>query len=372
MMKVPFIDLKAQYKALHEEMQKRINQVLDSCQFVMGPEIAELEKNLSDFVGGTESITCASGSDGLILALRALNIGPGDEVITTPFSFFATVDSIINVGATPVFADIEPRTFNIDPKKIESLITKKTKAIMPVSLYGLVAEMDIINAMAHRHSLHVIEDAAQSFGALYKQKRSCTLSTVGVTSFFPAKPLGCYGDGGAVFTGDKNVAETIRQLRVHGQDTRYHHIRIGKNARMDTLQAAVLIVKLQRYQWELDQRQKVAERYTNALSELESTGLIAPYIPEGLQSSWAQYTIRVPHREIFQKKMSDLGVPTAVHYPIPMSEQPAIKPYLKTKTHAPEAIRAAQEVISLPMYPDMAASEQDYVLESINSVMKIL
>ena len=264
-MNIPFIDLKAQYQALKPSVDARIQRVLDHGQYIMGPEVAELEEKLAQYTGAKHCITVASGTEALLISLMALGIGPGDEVITTPFTFVATAEVIVLLGATPVFVDIEADTCNIDASLIEAAITPKTKAIMPVSLYGQPADMDEINAIAARHgNIAVIEDAAQSFGADYKGRKSCNLSTIGCTSFFPSKPLGCYGDGGAIFTNDDALAKAMREIRVHGQERRYVHTRIGVGGRMDTLQCAVVLAKLERFAWEVEQRLAIGQRY-NAL-----------------------------------------------------------------------------------------------------------
>ncbi|MGV6851180.1 MAG: DegT/DnrJ/EryC1/StrS family aminotransferase, partial [bacterium] len=251
---IPFIDLKTQYKALEVEIRQRINNVLEHGQYIMGPEVQELEQKLADYTGAEHCITTASGTEALLISLMALNIKPGDEVITTPFTFIATAEVIVLLGAKPVFVDIKPDTCNINASLIEEKITNKTKAIMPVSLYGQPADMDEINAIADKYNLPVIEDAAQSFGATYKNKKSCNLSTIGCTSFFPSKPLGCYGDGGAIFTSDDDIAKACREIRVHGQSQRYVHTRVGVGGRMDTIQCAVVLAKLERFDWEVEQR----------------------------------------------------------------------------------------------------------------------
>ncbi|MCB0367299.1 MAG: DegT/DnrJ/EryC1/StrS family aminotransferase [Bdellovibrionaceae bacterium] len=359
---MPFIDLKTPYNALKSQIDGRIQAVLDHGQYIMGPEVAECEKDLATFVGSKHAITCASGTDAALMALMALGIGPGDEVITTAFSFIATIETVVLVGATPVLVDIEPETFNIDVNKIEGAITSKTKAIMPVSLYGQPADMDEINALAKAKGLVVIEDAAQSFGAPYKIKRSCALSDFGATSFFPAKPLGCYGDGGAVFTDNDEWAQTLISIRNHGQTERYFHPMVGINGRLDTLQCAILIEKLKRYGWEIEQRERVAKSYTEAFKDMD---VKTPVIRSDRQSVWAQYTLRVANRPEFQKRMTELGVPTAVHYPTTMGEQPAYQK-LSVIHDISHATQAAKEVVSLPMYPDMSSEIQQQVVEAVS------
>lgn len=359
---IPFIDLKAQYQAIKEPIQKRIQTVLEHGQFIMGPEMLELEAKLNEFTGTKHCLAVASGTDAAVIAMMAMGIGPGDEVIMPAFSFIATAETVVLVGATPVYVDIDPKTYNLDVRQLEKALSPKTKAIQPVSLYGQTADMDEINAFAKKHNLQVIEDAAQSFGATYKGKRSCNLSLVGVTSFFPAKPLGCYGDGGAIFTNDDQLAEAMREVRVHGQKSRYYHTRIGVNGRLDTLQCAILIPKLERFAWELEQRDRVAQRYNKAFKELESKGVVLPYLGADRTSAWAQYTLQVPKREEFQKFMQAQGVPTAVHYPRTMPDQPAYTELGRT-LNIEVSRKMAESVVSLPLYPDMTDDLQDYVIE---------
>ncbi|HMN69549.1 MAG TPA: DegT/DnrJ/EryC1/StrS family aminotransferase [Bdellovibrionales bacterium] len=361
---IPFIDLKAQYQALKEPIQKRIQDVLEHGLFIMGPEVEELEKKLAAFTSTKHALAMASNTDAAMIAMMALGIGPGDEVIMPAFSFIATAETVLLVGATPVYVDIDPKTFNLDVAQLEKALSPKTKAIQPVSLYGQTADMDAINAFAKKHGLSVIEDAAQSFGAKYKSKRSCALSTVGVTSFFPAKPLGCYGDGGAIFTDDDQLAEAMREIRVHGQKQRYYHTRIGVNGRLDTLQCAILIPKLERFPWELEQRAKWAERYNRAFSELRSKGVSVPELAPDRTSSWAQYTLVISNREKFQKALQDQGIPTAIHYPRTMPDQPAYTKHGRT-LNIEVSRRMAETVVSLPLYPDMNEEIQDYVIERV-------
>jgi UDP-2-acetamido-2-deoxy-ribo-hexuluronate aminotransferase len=351
---LPFIDLKAQYRDLKTAIDARIHAVLDHGQYILGPEVAELEQRLAARVGVKHCITCSSGTDALLLALMALGVwagsGSADEIITSPFSFFATGEVIALVGAKPVFVDIEPESYNIDPKLIEAAITPNTRAIMPVSLYGQPAEMDAINAIAARHNLPVIEDAAQSFGSLYKGRHSCGLSTIGCTSFFPSKPLGCYGDGGACFTDDDALALRMHQLRNHGQQARYQHTSVGINGRFDTLQAAILLAKLDVFDRELIARDEVANAYTGALLALAKKGkLRLPELQPGRTSAWAQYTVEVDNREAVSKAMGEAGVPTAVHYPIPMHKQPVFAAHAAQTL--PHAEAAAARVLSLPLHP---------------------
>lgn len=356
-----FIDLKKQYKLIENEILQSIQTVLEHGQYIMGPEIAKLENRLAEFIGVKHVIVNSSGTDALLMALLALDLQPGDEVITSPFSFFASAEVIALCQAKPVFVDIEPLSYNIDPNKIEAAISKKTKAIMPVSLYGQCADMAKINQLANQYGLPVIEDAAQSFGATYHGIYSGALSTIGCTSFFPSKPLGGYGDSGACFTDDDSLAEKLIELRNHGQYSRYCHSRIGINGRMDTIQAAILLEKLKLFPEEIIKRQQVAERYKKLLAGLVKT----PTIMAGNTSVYAQYTIEVPNREEFQKKMQALGVPTAVHYPVAMHQQQALK-YLGYQIgDFPVAENASKHVVSLPMHPYMNLEEQEMVTDAV-------
>lgn len=344
---IPFIDLKSQYKNLEDNIKSRINKVLEHGQYVMGPEVAELEARLADYVGAKHCIGASSGTDTLMIAMMALGIGAGDEVITTPFTFIATGEMIALLGAVPVFVDIDPKTYNIDPAKIEAAITPKTKAIMPVSLYGQCADFDAINAIADKHGLPVIEDAAQSFGATYKGKKSCNLSTIGSTSFFPSKPLGAYGDGGALFTNDDHLAKIMREIRAHGQERHYYHSRIGVNGRLDTIQAAILLAKMDVFPDEVTARSNIAEKYNQLLKERVTT----PYVESFNTSVYAQYTILVDNRSDLQQSLKEAGVPTAVHYPIPLNLQPVFEHLNKVEGSYPISESTAKRVVSLPMSP---------------------
>jgi UDP-2-acetamido-2-deoxy-ribo-hexuluronate aminotransferase len=377
-MTIPFIDLKTQYQALKPQIQARIDTVLEHGQYIMGPEVKELEDKLAAYTGAKHCITVASGTEALLMSLMALDIKPGDEIITTPFTFVATAEVIVLLGAVPVFVDVEPDTGNIDASLIEAKITAKTKAIMPVSLYGQTADMDAINAIAAKHgNLPVIEDAAQSFGATYKGRQSCNLSTIGCTSFFPSKPLGCYGDGGAIFTNDDALAQAMREIRVHGQSRRYVHTRVGVGGRMDTIQCAIVLAKLERFEWEVQQRKEIGQRYTDMITSLRAQ---TPSLPaqrsnpqESIQtiairpertSVYAQYTVMLPHREAVQKRLADAGVPTAVHYPVPLNEQPAYK-HLCCPDCTPVAREMAKRVMSLPMSAELQPKQQRRIMDAV-------
>jgi UDP-2-acetamido-2-deoxy-ribo-hexuluronate aminotransferase len=363
-MKMLFTDLNRQYQALKPLVGSRIQRVLDHGQYIMGPEVRELEERLEAYTGATHCITVSSGTDALLISLMAIGVKPGDEIITTPFTFVATAEVIVLLGATPVFVDIEPDTCNVDHQKIEAAITPKTKAIMPVSLYGQPPDMDEINAIAARHGgIPVIEDAAQSFGAKYKGRKSCNLSTIGCTSFFPSKPLGCYGDGGAIFTRDGRLAKSMREIRVHGQERRYLHTRIGVGGRMDTLQCAIVLAKLERFEWEVDQREMIGQRYNQLMDD---AGVSRVYQRPDRTSVFAQYTVFTEKREYLQEKLKQAGVPTAVHYPIPLNQQPAYQ-HLCCSDCTPISQRRAREVMSLPMSADLSRGEQDAICSAFVS-----
>lgn len=376
-MTIPFIDLKTQYQALKPQIQERINRVLEHGQYIMGPEVQELEERLSAYTGAKHVITVASGTEALLISLMALDVKQGDEIITTPFTFAATAEVIVRLGAKPVFVDVELDTCNIDANKIEKAITSKTKAIMPVSLYGQPADMDEINAIAARHgNIPVIEDAAQSFGATYQGRFSCNLSTIGCSSFFPSKPLGCYGDGGAIFTNSDMIANVCREIRIHGQSARYLHSRVGVGGRMDTLQCAIVLAKLERFDWEIVRRIKVGERYTEMIAKLsrQASGpnkvspcpdaiienrpvVIRPY----RTSVYAQYTILCSDRRAAQLKFNQANIPTSIHYPVPLNEQAAYK-HLCCPDCTPISSHLAKHVMSLPMSPDLRPADQDRII----------
>jgi UDP-2-acetamido-2-deoxy-ribo-hexuluronate aminotransferase len=357
-----FVDLKAQYTVLRESITSRIQKVLEHGQFILGPEVAELEGRLAAYTGARHCVTCASGTEALLIALMALDIKPGDEVITTPFTFAATAEMIVLLGAKPVFVDIEPDTCNIDAEKIEKAITGRTRAIMPVSLYGQPADMDEINAIAARRGLPVIEDAAQSFGATYKGRKSCNLSTIGCTSFFPSKPLGCYGDGGALFTNDDALAKAMREIRVHGQSGRYQHTRLGVGGRMDTIQCAVVLAKLERFEWEIARRIEIGRSYDSLISERTSDLKLVQVRPDRT-SVYAQYTVMTPRRDRLQEELKRRGIPTAVHYPIPLHKQPAYARYGDGSLAVSKSV--ATQVISLPMYADLPSHVLERVADAL-------
>lgn len=358
---IPFIDLKSQYAALKQDIDERIQRVLDHGQYIMGPEVRELEEKLQAWSGADHCITVSSGTEALLISLMALGLKPGDEVITTPFTFAATAEVIVLAGATPVFVDVESDTANIDVSLISAAITERTRAIMPVSLYGQPADMDEINAIAAARGIAVIEDAAQSFGAEYKSKKSCNLSTFGCASFFPSKPLGCYGDGGAIFTSDAKLAQIAREIRVHGQSRRYVHSRIGVGGRMDTIQCAVVLGKLARFDWEIEQRLKIGARYNTML---DAAGVTRVQQRPDRTSVYAQYTVLAEDRESVVASLSSQGIPTAVHYPIPLNQQEAYAPLSKGGP-TPVADQLASRVMSLPMHPDLDLQTQDRVVRAL-------
>ena len=361
-----FIDLKAQYTALRQTVNARIQNVLDHGQYIMGPEVKELEDRLTTFTGAKHCVTVSSGTEALLISLMALGLKPGDEVITTPFTFAATAEMIVLLGCKPVFVDVEADTCNIDARLIEAKINVNTRAIMPVSLYGQCADMDEINTIAARHgNIGVIEDAAQSFGASYKGRKSVNVSTIGCTSFFPSKPLGCYGDGGAIFTNDDALAQASREIRVHGQSARYTHTRLGVGGRMDTLQCAVVLAKLERFSWEIEQRLEIGARY-NAL--LDEHGIARVTQRADRDSVFAQYTAMIDDRAGVQARLTSVGIPTAVHYPVPLNTQPAYR-HLCCPDCTPVAANLARRVLSLPMHPDLAPEIQQHIVTSLKTAI---
>lgn len=358
-----FIDLAAQQARIRDRIDARIRTVLEHGQYILGPEVGQLEEQLAAYTGARYCISCANGTDALVIALMALGVGRGDEVIVPAFSFFATAEAVALVGATPVFVDIEPRTWNIDPAALEAAITPRTKALLPVSLFGQCADFTALNAIAERHRLPVIEDGAQSFGARHHGVRSGNLTTIGCTSFFPAKPLGCYGDGGALFTSDDALAKAIRQIARHGQSQRYRHERIGVNSRLDTLQAAILLEKLAIFDDEIALRQQVAAMYQQ---ELAGVGIAAPALDPGNDSVWAQYTLTPGNRDAVAAALKAAGIPTMVYYPLPLHRQPATV----TAQTLPHAEQAAASVLSLPMHPYLDAAAVSGIVRQLATAVR--
>ncbi|MBF0284924.1 MAG: DegT/DnrJ/EryC1/StrS family aminotransferase [Magnetococcales bacterium] len=364
-----FIDLQAQYRAYRDEMDAAMGAVVESARFINGPQVRELEEKLAAYVGVGHAVGMSSGTDALLAVLMAWGIGPGDEVICPAFTFIATAEVVALAGAKPIFVDVEPRTLNLDPELLDAAITPRTRAVIPVSLYGQCADFPAINAVAERHGLPVLEDACQSFGAMQGGRRSCGLTTAAATSFFPAKPLGCYGDGGMCFTNDGALAERLRVIREHGQTARYRHAVVGLNARLDTLQAAVLLVKIAHFDDEVAARQRVARRYIEGLSG----AVEMPPIREGDQSIYAQFTVRVSDRERVIQRLTEKGVPTAVHYPLPLHRQPVftgLEGGAASDEVLPVASRAAREVLSLPMHPFLTEAEQDEVIAALKEAVR--
>ena len=362
-----FIDLKSQQKRIREKIDRRIATVLEHGNYIMGPEIAELETKLAEYVGVRHCIGAASGTDTLLIAMMALGIGAGDEVITVPYTWISTAEMIALLGAKPVFVDIDPRIWNLDPAKLETAITPRTKAIMPVGIFGQVADMEAINAIAARHNLPVIEDAAQSFGATHHGRRSCALSTIGSTSFFPSKPLGCYGDGGALFTNDDQLAQTMKQIRVHGQAKKHHHPILGINGRLDTLQAAILLEKLEIFDEEIAKRQQVAATYNERLGNL---GVTLPHVAAGNTSVYAQYTVLSPKRDEISAALAKLGVPSVSYYAVPLHLQPVFAYLGHQAGEFPCSEKVANEGLSLPMNPYLTNEEVDLVCSAFATVLK--
>lgn len=369
---IAFIDLKTQQAQILPALMERIQSVLAHGQYVMGPEIAELEQRLAAYVGVKHALSCSSGTDALLMALMAYGVGPGDAIFTTPFTFIATAEVVQLLGATSVFVDVDSRTFNIDPEALEQTIgglatdpktsRLRPKGIIPVDLFGQPADYDRINALARQHGLFVLGDAAQSFGATYHGKRTGSLAPVSATSFFPAKPLGCYGDGGAIFTDDRNLAEILRSIRVHGQGLdKYQNVRLGLNGRLDTLQAAILLAKLAIFDREVDQRQAVAQRYSEALAQVVEV----PYVAPDRTSVWAQYSVLSDHRAALQERLRQAGIPTAIYYPIPLHLQGAFQHLGYQPGDFPVAEGLAQRIFSLPMSPYLAPEDQERIIQIV-------
>lgn len=365
--KIEFADLKAQYGAYKDEIDEAVLKVMGSAQFIMGPEVAALEDSLAKYAGVSKAVSLSSGTDALLVPLMALGVGPGDEVITTPFTFIATAEVVALTGAKPVFVDIDEKTYNIDPAKIGEKITARTKAIIPVSLYGQPADMDEINKIAG--GIPVIEDACQSFGADYNGRKSCGLSLIGATSFFPSKPLGCYGDGGAVFTSDQELGARMECIRNHGQIQRYRHKYIGINGRLDAMQAAVLNVKMKHFDAELKRRAEIGARYTS-LIKAGGADIVTPEIMPDRRSVYAQYSVRVKNREKVTAFLYEKGVPTAVHYPIPLHLQECYAYLGEGEGTYPVAEKVSGEIMSLPMSAFLSDSDMDYIVDCLNEAVE--
>lgn len=366
-----FIDLKTQYRQMREEILEEIDAACREASFILGPRVEKLERELAEFTGAGHVVSCASGTDALVLALKALGIGPGDEVITSPFTFFASPESIAMVGATPVFADIDPVTYNIDPAEIEKKITPRTKALMPVSIFGQMPDLDAINKIADAAGIPVIEDAAQSFGATFNQKRSGSLTQVGATSFFPAKPLGCYGDGGAVFCREEKLADEMRRLRNHGQNEKYKHSSLGYNSRLDALQAVVLSVKLKTYQNEVEARQKVAAHYTRLFQDRAGESVKTPGVDERSTSVWAQYCLQVPQRDKVLAALQNAEIPFGVYYPVPMHEQEAFAYLNHKRGDFPVTEKVSERIMAVPMHPWLEEIDQEKIVDTIADSLSV-
>ena len=366
--KLPFFDVSRQFAPLKEEVLRKFGELLDKQAFILGETVNEFEKNLAQWIGVKHAITISNGTEALTVALRALGVGPGDEVITTPFSFFASTGSILLTGAKPVFVDIDPKTYNISPSLIEKAVTKSTKCILPVHLYGQCADMDPIMALAKNRNISVLEDFAQSIGAEQKGKQAGAIGTMGATSFYPTKNLGGAGEGGAITTNSDELAERVKSIRVHGSPKRYVHDILGTNARMNSLQVAYLAAKLPHLRRWMELRNKNAERYVKELRHLTDKGLVLPVVSDGNKHVWNQFVVRVPNREKVQAKLSDMGVPSEVYYPMTIPQQKALNG-ITPSTGWPESEKAAQQVMALPIFPEMTAQEQGFVIEALNSAL---
>jgi UDP-2-acetamido-2-deoxy-ribo-hexuluronate aminotransferase len=365
-----FIDLKAQYQALKTEIDSQIQEVLNNCSFIMGPQVDKCERALEQYTGAKHALTCSSGTDALVIALMGVGIGPGDEVIVPAFSFFATAEAVTLVGAKPVFVDIEDEYYNIDISQVEAAMTPRTKGLIFVSLYGQTPDVDALLQIGKKYNIHIMEDAAQSFGASYKGKKSCNLTPISCTSFFPAKPLGCYGDGGALFVNDEQYLQAMKEVRVHGQKERYVHTRIGINGRMDSIQCAVINAKLPKFEWEVQRRAEIGMTYTKAFLNL-SDKIRPPRVAEGCEHVYGQYTLYVENRSAFEKFLKEKGVPTSIHYPAPMHKQAAYAKHYQGLS-LPVSERCAEHVISLPMHAYMSQADQTKVIETVMAAAKVL
>ena len=361
-----FFDLKSRHKLIGDKINARIQKVMEHGQFILGPEVVELEQKLAEYTGSKHCVTVSSGTDSLLIALMALGVGAGDEVITVPYTWISTAEVIALLGAKPVFVDIRADTWNMDETQVEASITDKTKAIMPVSIYGQCPDMDAINAIAEKYNLPVIEDGAQSFGATYKGRKSCNLSTIGSTSFFPSKPLGCYGDGGALFTNDDELAEKFRWIRVHGQERKHHHPILGLNGRMDTLQSAILLEIFEVFPDEVVQRQNLGQIYSESLSDIE--GLTTPSVEEYNTSVYAQYTILSEQREEIQKSLKENDIPSVSYYSVPLHLQPVFKNLGYKEGDFPVTEKVANQCLSLPMSPYLSEDDQIKVIAGVSSI----
>ena len=362
-----FIDLKTRQERIRDKIEARMAAVLDHGQYILGPEVAELEQALAAYVGVKHCVGVSSGTDSLLIALMALGIGPGDEVITVPYTWIATAEVIALLGAKPVFVDIQPDTWNMDPSLIEEVITERTKVIMPVSIYGQPPDMGPINAIASRHDLPVIEDAAQSFGATHNGKKSCALSTIGSTSFFPSKPLGCLGDGGALFTQDDDHANRFRQIRIHGQERKHHHPFLGLNGRLDTLQAAVLLSAFEIFPEEVELRRQVGQRYDTLLAQTVSTNLHLPHVGTTSTSVYAQYTIASPDRDMLRERLAAKNIPSVPYYATPLHLQPVFSSLGYGRGNFPVTERISNECLSLPMGPYLSEDQQVEVVDALKT-----
>jgi len=367
-MNVPLVDLKAQYATIRDEIEAAIRGVVEEQQFVLTGKVEQLEESIASYIGTKYAVGVASGTDAILLSLKALGVGPGDEVITTAFSFFATADAIVNAGARPVFVDIDPKTFNLDPALIEPAITKRTKAIVPVHLFGQCADMDPILRLAQKHGLKIIEDTAQSIGAAYTGRPAGSMGDCGCISFFPAKNLGAYGDGGIVITSDPEIAEAVRALRVHGSQTRYHHERIGTNSRLDAIQAAVLLAKLPHLDEWNEKRRQNAAYYDRKLAGLD--GIQTPYIAPQNVSVYHVYTIRVRARDKVAEHLDKAGIGCAIHYPVPLPLQKALDYLGYEQGDVPKCEQASKEVVSIPMYPELTQQQMDEVVNAISKAIR--
>ncbi len=370
--RLDFIDLKAQQQRISDLLAENLQRVLAHGQYIMGPEVKELETRLAAYVGVKHAISCSSGTDALLMPLMAYGVGPGDAIFTTPFTFIATAEVIQLLGATPVFVDIDPQTFNLDPESLAEALNRlrqnpgtaqlQPKGIIPVDLFGQPADYDRIHAIAQGHGLFVLEDAAQSFGATYKGRRAGALAEVAATSFFPAKPLGCYGDGGAIFTDDDDLAEILGSIRVHGQGQhKYEHVRIGLNGRLDTLQAAVLLAKLEIFDQEVVARQRVARQYCEALKAV----VAVPYVAPDCTSVWAQYSVLSEHRELLLQKLQEARIPTAIYYPLPLHLQRAFAHLGYKPGDFPVSESASRRIFSLPMHPYLGQADQERIVQAL-------